>query len=80
MLSANSLKQDGVPVKVQELLLPAGEPSHINNPRGVDVHTLERGTVSDRRDYELSGVLETNEPAIEAMINARGQEQAIFAV
>jgi hypothetical protein len=79
-LSANSLKQDGVPVKVQKLLLAAGEPSHINNLCGVDAHSLERGTMSDRRDYELSVVLEADEPAIEEMINARSQKQAILAV
>jgi hypothetical protein len=67
-------------VKVEELLLAAGEPSDINNPRGVDAHSLERGTMSDRREYELSAVFEANEPAIEEMINARREEQAIFAV
>ena len=80
MLSANGLKKDGVSVKVEELLLAAGEPSDINNPRGVDAHSLERGMMSDRRDYELSVVLEANEPTIEEVINARCQKQAIFAV
>jgi hypothetical protein len=78
MLSANSLKQNGVPVKVQELLLSAGEPSHINNLCGVYAHSLERETMSDRRDYEL--VLESNEPAIEEMINAWRQKQAVLTV
>jgi hypothetical protein len=67
-------------VKVQELPLAASEPSHINDPCGVDAHSLERGTMSDWRDYELSVVLKANEPAIEEMINARRQEQSIFAV
>ena len=69
MLSANGLKKDGVSVKVEELLLAAGEPSDINNPRGVDAHSLERGMMSDRRDYEPAIVFEADEPAIEKMIN-----------
>ena len=36
--------------------------------------------MSDRRDYELSVVLEANEAAIEEMINARRQQQTILAV
>jgi hypothetical protein len=52
-------------VKIQELLLAAGEPSHINNLCGVDAHAEERRTVSDRRNYEFSVVLEANEPAVE---------------
>jgi hypothetical protein len=58
-------------VKVEELLLAAGEPTHVNNLHSIDTHSLERRTVSDRRDDELSAVFEANEPAIEEMINAR---------
>ena len=70
-LRANRLKQDRIPVKVEELLLAAGELTHVNNFHSVDTHSLERRTVSDRRDDELSAVFEANEPAIEEMINAR---------
>jgi hypothetical protein len=45
------LEQDGAPVKIQELFLAAGEPSHIDNLHGVDAYSLERGTMSDRGDY-----------------------------
>src|SRR6266849_11131446 len=79
-LSGVRLEQHGVPVKIQELPLAAGPPSHINYLRNVDGHSLERGTVSNRRDYELSVVLEANEPAIEKMINAGRQKQAILTV
>jgi hypothetical protein len=79
-LIANSLEQHTVPMKVQELLLAAGEPSHIDNLCGVDAHSLERWAVSYRRDYERAIVLEANEPAIEEMINARRQKQAILAI
>ena len=67
-------------MKIEELLLAAGESSHVDNLRGVDAHSLEGWTVSDRRDDELSVVFEANEPTIEEMINARRQQQAIFAV
>jgi hypothetical protein len=80
LLFADRLKQHGIPVKVKKLLLAAGEPSHIYNPCGVDAHSLERGTMSNRGDQELSTVLEPNEPAIKEMINARRQKQAILAV
>lgn len=67
-------------MKIQELSLAAGEPSHINNPLSYYAHSLERRTMSNRRDYEVSIVLEAEEPSIEEVINARCQEQPIFAV
>jgi hypothetical protein len=57
-LSANRLEQHAVPVKIQELLLTAGEASHIDNLCGVDAHSLERRAMSDRRDDERSLILE----------------------
>src|SRR5512134_3227168 len=77
---ANRLKQDSVPMKIEELLLAAGEPSHIDNPCRVNAHALERGTMSNRGDYELAIVLKADEAPIEEMINAGGQEQPILAV
>jgi hypothetical protein len=74
------LEQDGAPVKVQKLFLAAAEPSHIGNLRGVYAHSLERGTMSDRGDYELPAVLEANEAAIEEMIDARCQKQSVLAI
>jgi hypothetical protein len=52
-LSAGGLEQDGAPVKIQELFLAAAEPSHVDNLRGVYAHSLERGSMSDRGNYEL---------------------------
>ena len=74
ILRTNSLQQNGVPVIVQKFLLAAGKPSDINDPYNVDAHSLERGSMSHWRDYETSIVLESDETAIEQMINARGQE------
>ncbi len=70
-LSAVRLKQHCVPMKIEELPLPAGEPSDINGLCGVDAHSLERGTVSNRRDYELAIVLEADESTIEEMVDTR---------
>jgi hypothetical protein len=39
MLGANSLKQNGISVKVEELLLAGGETSDIENSCGVDAHS-----------------------------------------
>ena len=80
MLIANSLEQHSIPMKIQELHLAAGEPSHVDNLCGVDAHSSEGWVVSDRGDYKFAVVLEANEPAIEKMINAGRQKQAILAV
>ena len=66
MLIANSLEQHSIPMKIQELLLAAGEPSHIDSLCGVDAHSLEGWVVSDR----IAVVLEANEPAIEGQCSA----------
>lgn len=67
-------------MKIQELFLAAAELSHIDDLRGVDAHSLKRGTMSDRGNYELPVVLKANEPTIEEMIDARCQKQAILSV
>jgi hypothetical protein len=59
---------------VKKLFLAAAELSHIDKLRGVDAHSLERGTVSNRGNYQLPVVLEANEPPIEEMIDARCQK------
>jgi hypothetical protein len=67
-------------VKVQELLLAAGESSHVDNACGIDAHSLKGGAMSNRREYELSVVLEADKSAIEEMINAWRQKQAVLTV
>ena len=80
--SAGGLEQDGGPMKIQELFLAAAERSHIDNLRRIYAHSLERGTMSNRGDYELpvTVVLETNEPTIKEMIDARCQNQSVLAL
>ena len=57
-------------MEIQELPLAAGESADIDGFGRVDAHSLERGTVSDGRDYELAVVLEADEATIEEMIDA----------
>jgi hypothetical protein len=64
------LEQDGVPVKVQELLLAACEPTNIDALGSFDSHSTEGGQVGDRRDYEFAVIFEANEPPIKKMIDA----------
>jgi hypothetical protein len=66
-------------VEIEEPLLAAGKASD-NDAFRVDIHSLERGTMGNRGNYERPAVLETNEAAIEKMINARCQEKPILAV
>ena|SRR6516225_2090735 len=35
------LQQDGVSMKIEELLLAAGEGAHVNNLLGIDAHSFE---------------------------------------
>jgi hypothetical protein len=49
-LRADRLEQNGAPVKIEKLLLAAGEPTHVNNLLGVDAHALKGWTVGYRRD------------------------------
>ena len=44
--------QNGVSVKIEELLLAAGKSTHVHNLLGVDAHSLERWAVGDRGDDE----------------------------
>src|SRR3981189_624695 len=41
-LHADRLKQTGIPVKIEELFLAAGEPTYVDNLVGIDAHSLER--------------------------------------
>ena len=79
-LAADRLQQHGVPVEIQELLLAAGEPAHVDDLCGVDAHSLKRGTMSDRGNDEPAVVFEADEAAIEQMVDARRQQQSVLAV
>ena len=79
-LPADRLKQNGVPVKIEELLLAASEASHVYSPCEIDAHSSERRTMRDRRDDKATVVLETEEPAIEEVIDARGKQQSVLTV
>lgn len=67
-------------MKIEELLLTAGEASHVDSNCGVDAHSLERRTMRDRRDDERDVVFEPYKSTIEEVINSRGQQQSVFTV
>lgn len=71
VLRVDRLKQHSAPMKIEELLLTASEPSDIDDLGRVDAHSLEGGTVSNRGDNELTVVLEADKSPIKEMINAR---------
>src|SRR5215813_1125563 len=79
-LGSDGLQQHTVPMKIHELLLAAGEPSHVDDLCDVDSHALQRQPVGNWRDYESSGVLKADESAVEEMINARRKEQPVLTV
>jgi len=60
--------------------LTAGELANVHRIRCVDAHALERWPVRDRRNDELARVLKTDESAVEEMIDARREQQSVFAV
>ena len=54
VLSANGLKQDGIPVKIEERLLPARKSTYVHGIRGVDTHSFERRAMGHGRNDEPS--------------------------
>ena len=67
-------------MKIKKLLLPAAKAPHVNNLIGIDTHALEGWAVGDWRYDETPHVFETNEPAIEEMIDAWRQQKTIFTI
>jgi hypothetical protein len=80
MLSADGLKQDGIPVEFEESLLPGRKSTYVHGIRGVDSHSFERRAMGHRRNDEPSTVFETDESTVEEVVNARRQEQPVLAV
>ena len=70
ILRPHRLKQNGVPMKIQKLLLTACEASDVHNLGDFDTHALKRWPMSNGRDNQFSVVLETYEAAIKKVINA----------
>jgi hypothetical protein len=61
-------------MEVQEVLLAAGEAPDVDDPLGFDAHAMQRRTMSDGGDDQRSIVLETDEPTIEQVIDARRKQ------
>ena len=67
-------------MELQEVPLALGKPADIHGAAGIDTHALQRRQMRHRRDDEATAVLKANEAAIEQVVDAGRQEQAVFAV
>ena len=61
-------------MKIQELLLTAGESANVDSVCGINAHALERRSMSDRRDDKLAIVVEADGSASDEVIDAGRQE------
>jgi len=69
--STHSSQQHRVPMVVQELPLSLGERADIHNTLRLDTHSVSGRLVCDRRHNQSAGIFETDEPAIEKVIDTR---------
>jgi hypothetical protein len=67
-------------MKVHVWSLPFSKPADVGDASGVDAHALEGRPVGDRRNGELAGLLKADEAWIKQVIDARCQQQVVFAV
>jgi hypothetical protein len=70
-LSADCLEKNRVSVEIKESLLTACKPAHVNGLLGIDTHTFERRTMSNRRNYEPPAIFEPDEASVEQVVDAR---------
>jgi hypothetical protein len=73
-------QQHGRPVEFQEVSLPFGEGTDIEELLRFNAHSLEGWSMCYRRDDQVSGVFETDESAVEKVVDAGSQKQAILSV
>ena len=67
-------------MEIQEPPLPFGEAADVDHTFCFDSHSGQRLPVSDRRDDQLAGILEADEPSIKQMIDTRREQQAVLTV
>jgi len=67
-------------VEIQETLLAAGERANVDCFRSVDTHAEQGWPVRHGRDDEPAAVLEADETAVEQVVDAGCQKQAVFTV
>jgi hypothetical protein len=73
-------RQDRIPMEVEKPALSLGETAHVDHLPGLNAHPLQRSVMRDRRDYEITGVLETDESSVEQVVNAGRQQQTVLSV
>ena len=61
-------------MKVKKLLLAVSKGPDISQSFCFDTHPLQRGLVRDWRDDEISGILKTDKPSVEQMVDAGCQK------
>jgi hypothetical protein len=67
-------------MKVQIRSLPFGEVTDVDRTSRLDSHPLKRGKMRYRRDDETAGMSKVDESAVNQVIDAGGQEQAVFTI
>jgi hypothetical protein len=80
VLAVYRSKQHCVPVEIKELLLAAGERAHVDGLRSDDTHPKKRGAMHDGRNDKRAVIFETDKSAIEQVVDARREQQSIFAI
>jgi hypothetical protein len=66
------LQQDSIAVEVQESALPFGEAADVDDLFRLHAHSLKRRTVSDWRDNQRAGIIETDEAAVKQVVDGGG--------
>ena len=67
-------------MKLKKASLALTEDPDVDSSRYLYAHPLQGWLVSDRGDDQISGIFESDEPAVEQVVNARCQQQAILTI
>jgi hypothetical protein len=71
---------DCLPVELEEMLLTGGERADVDGLSGVDTHPKKRGAIRDGRNDKRAVIFETDKSAIEQVVDARREQQSVFAI
>ena len=79
-LPAIRLKQNGIPVKIEECPLPARKGTHVHRSGRIDPHPLQGRAMGHRRNDEPPAILEADKSTVKEVVDTGRQEQAVLAV
>ncbi len=79
-MTAICLKQDGVPVKIEECPLPTRKATYVHRIGSIDPHPLQGRVMGHRRNDEPPAILEADKPSVKEVVDTGRQEQAVLAV